>query len=105
MRTIIYGGEMKRIALILACGVFILVSIQALMYHQALLEASEAQARVTEISVRTARVREYEFLRGVYAFCLASYKDPMGCNQIVREAVEYKVYSDPSFSFGFEPPQ
>lgn len=94
-----------RIALILACGLLALVSIQSLVYRTSQLEISEARARVSEISIRAARVREYEFFRGVYTFCLASYQDPAGCNRVVREAVEHNVYSDPFFSFGFEPPQ
>jgi len=68
-------------------------------------DVAAAQARTAEIAERAAGVREYEFQRGIYAACLAIYGDPGGCNMVVAGAVEHKVYSDPYYSFGFEPPR
>jgi hypothetical protein len=66
-------------------------------------ETAAAQARATEIAVRAAGVREYEFHRGVYAMCLAAYGDVAGCNRIVAGAVEHGVYGNAVYSQGFEP--
>ena len=68
-------------------------------------DAAAAQARTVEIAERAAQVREYEWLRGTYAFCIATYADVAGCNYAVKVAVERRLYNDPQYVFGFEPPR
>lgn len=63
-----------------------------------------AEARTVEIAVRAAQVREYEWLRGTFAFCIATYHDVPGCNKAAAYAVEHRLYNDPQFAYGFEPP-
>jgi hypothetical protein len=63
-----------------------------------------AEARTVEVAERAAQVREYEWLRGAYAFCIATYGDVAGCNYAVKIAVEQRLYNDPKYVYGFEPP-
>ena len=94
-----------RIALILSCGLLVLTSISSMVYAMNRMEVAESKAKVVEISTRAARIRQYEFLRGVYAFCLATYNDPYNCNRAVKIAVDLGIPSDPTYSLDFEPPQ
>jgi hypothetical protein len=63
-----------------------------------------AEARTVEIAERAAQVREFEWFRGVYAFCIANFSDVDGCNYAVKVAAERKLYNDPKYVYGFEPP-
>ena len=97
--------RLNRIALILACGVLALVSIQSGVLVLARVEVAEAEARTVEVATRAAQVRVYEFQRGIFAMCMSVYRgNAQTCNGIVASSVDYKVYSDPKFSLGFEPP-
>jgi hypothetical protein len=66
-------------------------------------ETVAAQARATEIAVRAAGVREYEYYRGVFSLCMSLYRDALLCNQVTAEGEKRDVYHDPRFSMDYEP--